>query len=115
MHSQHPRAAEPDHAHPDNRPDCHDQCVELTVPASRIAPGDFLPPQRALHGSRFQRDGFVVGPAPRDVTELAVLSGRVLLFGPSGTLDSLPVTTEVTVCRRTDEVVDEPEDSGRTL
>ena len=108
------RDAEPDRAHPDNRPDSHDQCVEMLVPATQICPGDYLPPQRALHGSRFQRDGFVVGSAPRDVTELAVLSGRVLLFGPSGTLDSLPVTAEVRVCRRTDDVIDEPQDTGRS-
>ena len=87
---------------------------ELSVPATQVCPGDYLPPQRALHGTRFERDGFVVGSAPRDVTELAVLSGRVLLFGPSGTLDSLPVTAEVTVCRRTDDVVDEPQDADRT-
>ena len=84
------------------------------MPASQIRPGDYLPPQRALHGTRFQRAGFAVGSAPRDVTELAVLSGRVLLFGPSGTLDSLPVTAEVTVCRRTDDVVDEPADADRS-
>ena len=45
---------------------------ELSVPAGRIRPADYLPPQQALHGTRFQRDGFVVGSAPRDVTELAV-------------------------------------------
>ncbi len=88
--------------------------AELSVPATQICPGDYLPPQRALHGTRFQRDGFAVGSAPRDVTELAVLSGRLLLFGPSGTLDSLAVTAEVTVCRRTDDVAQEARDADRT-
>lgn len=56
-------------------------------------------PPRALHGSRFQHTGFVTGPAARDVVEVAVLSGRLLLFGPLGTLDSLPVDAEVTAHR----------------
>ena len=87
---------------------------ELWVSAARICPADYLPPQRALHGTRFERDGFVVGSAPRDVTELAVLSGRVLLFGPAGTLDSIPVTAEVVVHRRTDRVVEDSAEGGRT-
>ena len=90
------------------------QYDELSVPAARIRPADYLPPQRALHGTRFERDGFAVGSAPRDVTELAVLSGRVLLFGPAGTLDSIPVTAEVVVHRRADDSVDDPADAGRT-
>lgn len=73
--------------------------AELHVLARDLRPGDFLPPQRALHGSRFQDSGFPVGDAARDVVDVAVLSGRMLLSGPEGTLDSLPVGTEVTVRR----------------
>lgn len=73
---------------------------ELVVGARDLRPGDFLPPQRALHGSRFQDTGFAVGRGERDVVEVAVLSGRMLLFGPRGTLDSLPVDAVVTVHRR---------------
>ena len=40
-----------------------------------------------------------VGSQERDVAELAVLSGRMLVFGPDGTLDSLAVDTEVAVRR----------------
>ena len=71
----------------------------LRVTARDIRPGDYLPPQRALHGTRFRDDGFVVGDGDRDVTQLAVLSGRMLVFGPHGTLDSLGVDTDVDVHR----------------
>ncbi len=71
----------------------------LHVPAREIRPGDFLPPQRALHGTRFRDQGFVVGDSDRDVTEPAVLSGRMLVFGPAGTLDSLTVDAHVEVRR----------------
>jgi hypothetical protein len=73
--------------------------TELRVPAREIRPGDFLPPQRALHGTRYREAGFVVGTQDRDVAELAVLSGRMLVFGPAGTLDSLAVDTDVAVRR----------------
>lgn len=88
--------------HPDSsvypEPDCAPY-DELRLPARDLRPGDVLPPQQALHGSRFQHTGFVIGPAARDVVEVAVLSGRMLLFGPWGTLDSLPVDAEVTARR----------------
>ena len=73
--------------------------AELRIRAREIRPGDYLPPQRALHGTRFRDAGFAVGGSDRDVTELAVLSGRVLVFGPQGTLDSLSVDTDVAVLR----------------
>ena len=73
--------------------------TELRVTAREIRPGDFLPPQRALHGTRYREAGFVVGTEDRDVAELAVLSGRMLVFGPAGTLDSLAVDTDVAVRR----------------
>ena len=73
--------------------------TELRVIAREIRPGDFLPPQRALHGTRYREAGFVVGSQDRDVAELAVLSGRMLVFGPAGTLDSLAVDTDVAVRR----------------
>ena len=73
----------------------------LRVAARDLRPGDYLPPQRALHGTRFRDDGFVVGDSDRDVTHLAVLSGRMLVFGPRGTLDSLGVDTDVDVHRVT--------------
>ena len=76
--------------------------TELLVTAREIRPGDFLPPQRALHGTRFRAAGFLVGSQDRDVAELAVLSGRMLVFGPDGTLDSLAVDTDVAVRRDTE-------------
>lgn len=70
------------------------------VVAAHIEPGDHLPPQRALHGTRYQDRGFTVGPHPRDVVAgLPVLTGRVLLYGPDGSLDTLPADAEVTVRR----------------
>jgi hypothetical protein len=75
---------------------------ELHVSAREIRPGDYLPPQRALHGTRFREIGFAVGGSDRDVAELAVLSGRMLVFGPLGTLDSLAVDTDVAVLRPVD-------------
>lgn len=75
---------------------------ELHVRAREIRPGDFLPPQRALHGTRYRDLGFAVGGSDRDVAELAVLSGRMLVFGPLGTLDSLAVDTDVAVLRPVD-------------
>lgn len=79
---------------------------QVEVVARQICPGDHLPPQRALHGTLFQRDGFTVGPDDRDVADLAVLPGRVLLFGPAGTLDSIPVDARVCVLRRRREAPD---------
>ena len=72
---------------------------ELHLPAHEIRPGDHLPPQSVLHGTRYQREGFTVGPHDRDVADLPVLSGRVLLFGPSGTLDTVPRDARVAVRR----------------
>ncbi len=74
-------------------------CTEHRVVARDLLPGDYLPPQPALHGTRFRRDGFVVGGSDRDILEPAVLSGRMLVFGPGGTLDSLGVDMPVTVQR----------------
>lgn len=73
---------------------------ELRIVARDIRPGDHLPPQRALHGTRYQKDGFTVGHDDRDVTDLAVLPGRILLFGPAGTLDSVALDAEVRVQRQ---------------
>jgi hypothetical protein len=85
---------------PHDRPERTDPGrTELRVPARDLRPGDFLPPQLALHGTSFREVGFVVGSQERDVAELAVLSGRMLVFGPDGTLDSLAVDTEVVVRR----------------
>jgi hypothetical protein len=73
---------------------------ELLVAARHIEPGDFLPPQRALHGTRFRDSGFLVGDSARDVvTGLPVLHGRVLLYGPEGSLDSVRADAEVAVHR----------------
>lgn len=72
---------------------------ELRIVARDIRPGDHLPPQRALHGTRYQQDGFTVGPDDRDVTDLAVLPGRMLLFGPTGTLASVALDAEVWIQR----------------
>jgi len=72
----------------------------LRIAAREIEPGDYLPPQRALHGTRYQDDGFVVGDTPRDVVEgLAALPGRMLLYGPAGSLQSLAPDAEVAVDR----------------
>jgi hypothetical protein len=74
--------------------------AELHIAARDIAPGDYLPPQRALHGTRYQDDGFPVGDTERDVlTGLAVLPGRMLLYGPAGSLDSVAPDARVTVRR----------------
>ena len=70
------------------------------IVAREIRPGDHLPPQPALHGTRYEQKGFTVGTADRDVLAgIAVLPGRVLLFGPSGSLDSVAANTHVTVRR----------------
>lgn len=92
----------PDLPDPTDRPETDQPepgLTELFVTAREIRPGDFLPPQRALHGTRYREAGFVVGTRDRDVAELAVLSGRMLVFGPAGTLDSLAVDTDVAVHR----------------
>jgi len=39
----------------------------LTVPASAVKPGDYLPPQRCLDPSAWQDCGFPVGARPEDV------------------------------------------------
>jgi hypothetical protein len=73
---------------------------ELDLPARQLRPGDFLPPQRALHGTPFRSEGFTVGAEPSDVVAAtAALSGRMLLFGPAGVLRSLTLDATVTVRR----------------
>jgi hypothetical protein len=57
-----------------------------------------LPPQPALHGTRYQNDGFTIGPDARDVLAgTAVVPSGLLLFGPSGSLASVALDTQVTV------------------
>ena len=87
------------HDHPAHPAQPADGARQLHVRAREIRPGDYLPPQRALHGTRFRDAGFVVGTSTRDVTQPAVLSGRMLVFGPEGTLDSLLVDADVAVLR----------------
>jgi hypothetical protein len=73
---------------------------ELLIPARLVRPGDHLPPQRALHGTRHQDVGFTVGAEARDVVAgVAGLAGRILLYGPAGKLDSLDLDSEVAVRR----------------
>jgi hypothetical protein len=72
---------------------------ELTVPARQIRPSDHLPPQRALHATRYQERGFTVGPAESDVVDLPVLSGRMMLSGPDGRLSTVPHDAQVVVHR----------------
>jgi hypothetical protein len=75
---------------------------QRVIVALAIRPGDHLPPQPALHGTPYQQDGFTVGTDDRDVLAgIAVLPGRMLLFGPRGTLDSVAATAKVTVRRGT--------------
>lgn len=72
----------------------------VQLDAHQLRPGDHLPPQAALHGSRWQRVGFTVGPRQEDVrTDLPVLSGRVLLFGADGSMLALPRSAVVAVRR----------------
>jgi hypothetical protein len=80
-------------------PHCADRS-ELRIAAEDIRPGDYLPPQPALHGSRFRDTGFQVGRSDRDVVRsLPVLSGRLLLYGPDGSLDAVRTDAEVAVRR----------------
>lgn len=74
---------------------------EMTVPAQQIQPSDHLPPQRALHATRFQDRGFTVGPTEADVVSLPVLSGRMLLSGPGGRLSTVRDDAVVVVQRET--------------
>jgi hypothetical protein len=68
------------------------------IAARDIHPGDHLPPQAALHGTRYQNEGFTIGADDRDVLAgTAVVPGRLLLFGPSGSLASVALDTQVTV------------------
>jgi hypothetical protein len=70
------------------------------VPAPEVRPGDYLPPQAALHGTRWQETGFQVGPGGRDVrTDLPVASGTVLLFDRAGALRPIDRGNAVTVRR----------------
>jgi len=62
----------------------------LTVPASAVKPGDYLPPQRCLDPSAWQDSGFRIGARPEDVCrDHPLAAGHVLLFGPLGVLDFL--------------------------
>ena len=70
------------------------------VRATQIEPGDHLPPQRALHGTRWQEQGFTVGTSEKDVrADLPVLPGKVLLFSPAGALNAISRDSVVTVRR----------------
>ena len=72
----------------------------VQVTAKAILPGDYLPPQPLLHGTAWQESGFRTGGRPDAVrVNLPVLSGRVLLFGPLGVLDSLRNADQVVVVR----------------
>ncbi len=72
----------------------------VDIPAHDVRPGDYLPPQRALHGTPWRERGFLVGGRPEDVRgNLPVLSGKVLLFGTAGLLDSISRHAVVTVHR----------------
>jgi hypothetical protein len=73
--------------------------TEMHVTARQIRPSDHLPPQRALHATRYQREGFTVGPQESDVSTFAVLSGRMVLQGPQGRLTSVPADAVVLVHR----------------
>lgn len=77
-----------------------EETASVDIPAYEIRPGDYLPPQRALHGTRWRASGFSVGERAEDVkVDLPVLSGKVLLFGAPGLLDSIPRRAVVTVRR----------------
>jgi hypothetical protein len=77
-----------------------DAAGQSHLAAPDIQPGDHLPPQPALHGTRYQHDGFTVGTDDRHaVGETAALPGRMLLFSPSGTVDSVTPDTHVTIRR----------------
>jgi hypothetical protein len=84
-----------------NHPAAHGCSDDLHIEARLIQPGDFLPPQRALHGTRYREVGFAVGGEGRDVVSgVAGLAGRMLLYGPAGVLDAVDVDSEVAVRRR---------------
>lgn len=71
----------------------------VTGPASTIKPGDYLPPQPALHGTEHQDTGYQVGPDSRDITSSPVMSGRIMLFSRTARMLPLPETTPVTMHR----------------
>lgn len=71
----------------------------LHAVAAEVRPGDYLPPQPALHGTPHQGSGYQVGPEDKDVTTSPVLSGKVLLFNRATPMLALPETTPVTVHR----------------
>lgn len=73
----------------------------VTGHASDVRPGDYLPPQSALHGTEHQANGFQVGPDTRDVTSSPVLSGRIMLFSRTARMLPLSETTPVTMHRPT--------------
>lgn len=71
-----------------------------TLPAVDLRSGDYLPPQPALDHSAWRGSGFRIGYRPRDVrTDVPLLQGRVLLFGPLGVLDFLAESDLVSVVR----------------
>lgn len=93
------------------------EVLHCRLAAARIEPGDRLPPQPALHGTPWQTSGFTVGSDARDVlVDSPVLSGRVLLFGATGVLDSIRRTAVVEVERLASRAAggDSPEDAGHT-
>jgi hypothetical protein len=76
--------------------------AELRISARQIKPGDYLPPQEVLSGTRHAADGFIVGSEDRDVLPgLAVVPGHMQLYGPAGTLDSVAHEQQVDVRRCT--------------
>jgi hypothetical protein len=82
--------------------------VEMRIPARQIEPGDYLPPQDVLSGTRHEVNGFVVGSEISDVLPgLAVVPGHMQLYGPAGTLDSVAHDKTVDVRRCTPTATDD--------
>lgn len=71
----------------------------LHAVAAEVLPGDYLPPQPALHGTPHRDTGYQVGAEDRDVTSSPVMSGKVMLFNRHTPMLALPETTPVTVHR----------------
>lgn len=85
--------------------------TEMRIPARKIEPGDYLPPQEVLSGTRHEVKGFIVGSEDRDVLPgLAIVPGRMQLYGPAGTLDSVAHEEQVAVRRCTPKAQDDNED-----
>jgi hypothetical protein len=71
----------------------------LHTTADAIQPGDYLPPQAALHGTPHQHTGYRVGPDAQDVLSSPATSGQILLFNRATPALFLPETTPVLVHR----------------